>query len=210
MWGLMSYLLVVCFCCKAQLVPLQIGHLLRWSVRMAIVTAADMAMLAGLGALLVLAGLWASRAANSWRIWRWSAGTICGAVGIVFVLSTNGFRCVKTMPSLDFWTEACGGGPAASQLAANMTPFLMAWLLIAVIGASAAPAIARWFAMLRRDSLRGGPLLACCLTLLLVPVGASWYYLDHVQRNAELWYREIAVNPHWKLLRSTTEVQVRD
>lgn len=202
LWRLSAGLAVVLVTVKCVLLPFPVTNpleLVRWMLRLSIVTAPDLCFVAGLGLFF-----WAVLRFAPGMIGRFAMFAVYYVAGLYAIASIPMFRVMKiplTLPLISF-----AGGPTmmASSLHEIVSPWLLAMcfigpLMVVVLSSRCV----RW------TGLKTPSAAIACL-LIFVHGGICHAYVRHEWTDPNRWERRIAQSPHAALLSSCVEELVKD
>lgn len=198
-------LVVLLAACKACVLPwtgASIASVLRWSARLAVVSAADVSFAAALtavGWLLVACGRrtgrFSSGAAWTLATTAFATSALYGVASVPVFLKMN---VQLTYPLLSFM-----GGWREMSVSVRSAMTWHAWTALAVLPLLSIAAYRAGMGWLAGRAWRANPLAMAAMACLLVCylVGAEWWAQAH-WRGRHNWQGRAARSPHWQLIAS--------
>jgi phosphoglycerol transferase MdoB-like AlkP superfamily enzyme len=211
--GMASALCVVLVLIKARLLPFDVGSIgefVRWCVRLAVVSANDVAFLLVLSLLAGIVGWFMSRWRAAYWCWRIMQYGLFMAVAVYAIFAMALFRVTMQPFSIRMMTLVEGPLTMLDSIKPYLTWYWVSAIFLAPLGVLAAPWLLRrvyWFR-------HGAPLrLKWCVAMVLVVaayVTASQAYVKVRWTEPRRWERRIACNPHLAFLTSCAEELLKD
>ncbi|MHB1034862.1 MAG: LTA synthase family protein [Pirellulales bacterium] len=204
--GLAAILVLV----KLTLLPFPVTtpvEFLRWVLRLAVVSAADLAFVAGLGGVSAAVSLGLSRRPRAGRIWRFVFPALFQLAALYGIASAAMFRLAMVPLTVKLLSFAGGPVLMASSIAEFLSVGMVAALVAAPVALLAAPWLARR-AGLHRCRLRASFVLAG-LGLVVAYASISHAYIQREWTDPNRWERRIAYSPHTVFLASCMDTAFR-
>ncbi len=199
---------------KAALLPFEhvstLSEFVRWLLRWAVVSAADVFYLA-----MLTGGCWLAARATAARVW---PRRLC-RVGIysVFYMSglfgifSLGFFYVTMQPfSVRMLSLVGGAGPMVSSVTPYLTPAMVTSLCLAPLAMLLLPWLVGRWGWLHNRAGWGWKTALASLALVIGYQAVAQAYIRSAWNQPYRWERRIACNPQWEFLASCVEEGLKD
>ncbi len=198
-------LAAICLVTKIALLPFpveSVGEFVRWLLRLAIVSAADLCFVASLTIVCWVLTSWTSRGVWLSRASRLLALTLFLTAGIYGVVSVRVFEVTSEMITFRLLAFLGNVDVMASSVWAYVNPSVMRGLILVPLVLLLGFFLGSELKFIRRSGALSRKAVLCGLALVAAYGGVANAYVNHSWEDEDRWERRISRSPHATFLYS--------